>query len=391
MDDTVTLNPVGDHELAITSANVIADWHIIDSLIGQIYECAITPANWGPTIANIVETLCPVEWRSALLLSEFKSEKKSNCISSVAMTERTIDGYSQMFAVDNPYSKLAWPVRPGTMFDSSENVPQDIVENSPFQKDFLNPLGFSRVIALKLDHRSEEITFIAFLGPDGCMMDRLKRGLGILSPHLQRAIRVGCRITALQDAADAKQLATDRSPFATLTLDRNFSVLASSGRLQDYVDRAIVSIQYGRLAFCHPPSQRHLASMFDLSSRASQAFMVIDGVGHECPVLAARIPEHRAAGLGSIFTGASLIVSIGRSAGETPTLEINHLVQWFGLTPKQGQLAVALATGQNLQQYAALHGIKINTVRFQLKAIFSKTGTSSQGELLALLARLPSF
>lgn len=389
MSNIVTTSHGNSIGVASQQGVAAVDWDELNGLIGQIYECALNPEIWNATLASIVEALCPVEWRSALILSENKSEKRANCTASVDMTDVAINDYSKMFAVDNPYSQLAWPVRAGTMFDSNENAPRDIVKKSSFYTKFLEPLGYSRVVALKLDHRSEEITFIAFLGPDGCAMARLKRGLRILTPHLQRAIRVSRRIAGLQTVADAKQLAADRSPFATLTLDRGFAILASAGRVRDYVDRGIIAVQHDRLAFCNPVSQRRLTGMFDLPSQTSQAFMAIDKSGRECPVLATRIPEHTVAALGGNFVGASLMVSIGQSSGEQPVLEINHLVQWYGLTPKQGQLAAALAAGHSLQEYAASCGIQLNTVRFQLKAVFSKTGTTSQGELIALLARLP--
>ena len=63
----------------------------------------------------------------------------------------------------------------------------------------------------------------------------------------------------------------------------------------------------------------------------------------------------------------------------------------FGLTRREARVASALATGLQLQEIAALHGVGMGTVRSQLKSIFVKTGTNRQPELVALLARLLPF
>src|SRR3546814_3073935 len=111
--------------------------------------------------------------------------------------------------------------------------------------------------------------------------------------------------------------------------------------------------------------------------------------GKECPVLVARVTRQSAQQIGSVRLGASLIVTLGSSPGETPVVEIDRVAQWFGLTPAEARLAVALAAGDTLQDYAAMRSVSINAVRFLLKGIFRKTGVNSQAQLVALLARLP--
>jgi DNA-binding CsgD family transcriptional regulator len=70
-------------------------------------------------------------------------------------------------------------------------------------------------------------------------------------------------------------------------------------------------------------------------------------------------------------------------------VEIDRVAQWFALTPAEARLAVALAAGQTLQDYAALRAVSLNAARFLLKGIFRKTGATSQAQLVATLARLP--
>lgn len=56
----------------------------------------------------------------------------------------------------------------------------------------------------------------------------------------------------------------------------------------------------------------------------------------------------------------------------------------FGLTPAEGDVVRALAEGNSLAQVATDRGRSIETIRAQLKAVLSKTGTRSQAELIRL-------
>ena len=62
----------------------------------------------------------------------------------------------------------------------------------------------------------------------------------------------------------------------------------------------------------------------------------------------------------------------------------------LSLLAGHGGEAKALAGGQSLQDYAALRAVSLNAVRFLLKGIFRKTGVTSQAQLVAMVARLPS-
>src|SRR3546814_4788303 len=51
-------------------------------------------------------------------------------------------------------------------------------------------------------------------GPGDRDVERLKRGLRVLAPHMQRAMRISDRIATLDLAAGAARAAADAAPFA---------------------------------------------------------------------------------------------------------------------------------------------------------------------------------
>ena len=82
----------------------------------------------------------------------------------------------------------------------------------------------------------------------------------------------------------------------------------------------------------------------------------------------------------------ALLILLDLDACAQPSEEV--LQRAFGLTKCETKLALRLACGENLQDIADEFGITIGTARVQLKVIFSKTNTSRQAELVALLVRL---
>jgi DNA-binding CsgD family transcriptional regulator len=67
---------------------------------------------------------------------------------------------------------------------------------------------------------------------------------------------------------------------------------------------------------------------------------------------------------------------------DIPTERLRDL---YGLTPSEAQLAVKLACGDDLQSAAKSVGVGYATARTRLAAIFRKTDTKRQGELVKLL------
>ncbi len=72
---------------------------------------------------------------------------------------------------------------------------------------------------------------------------------------------------------------------------------------------------------------------------------------------------------------------------ERPSLHHDRLRELFGLTATEAAIAAELGAGRSAEEIALRQRIGIGTVRWHLKNILAKTGTSRQAEAAALLAR----
>jgi DNA-binding CsgD family transcriptional regulator len=78
------------------------------------------------------------------------------------------------------------------------------------------------------------------------------------------------------------------------------------------------------------------------------------------------------------------LIDLAPAAGPTESL----LREVFALSAAEAHLAAAIAGGKTLAEISKAEGIARETLRSQLKAVFSKTETSRQVELALLLSRL---
>ena len=354
-----------------TDHNAPAEWEVLNALIGEIYDSVLHPESWNETLARITGTLCPLSWEAAFILWESSNPPSARFVAATGLAAGVQEVYSAVYAGHHAWSRKLMRYGNGSVVDSFDIMTREEFAETEFFRNFLAPWGIDRLVAVLLDRRGGERLGLMLPGPGDRDVERLKRGLRVLAPHMQRA-------------------AADAAPFAIFSLDDQLNILAANARAARYERAGFIRTAQDRFAFTHPPSQKRLLDLVKSPDPAGLAFQTVGDGDRECPVLVARVTRQSAQQIGGVRLGASLIVTLGSSPGETPVVEIDRVAQWFGLTPAEARLAVALAAGDTLQDYAAMRAVSLNAVRFLLKGIFRKTGVTSQAQLVALLARLPA-
>jgi DNA-binding CsgD family transcriptional regulator len=66
-----------------------------------------------------------------------------------------------------------------------------------------------------------------------------------------------------------------------------------------------------------------------------------------------------------------------------------QLMLLFGLSAAEARLARALCHGETLEEYAGSQGVKLPTIKTQLRAVFAKTKTDRQVTLVSLISGIP--
>ena len=106
------------------------------------------------------------------------------------------------------------------------------------------------------------------------------------------------------------------------------------------------------------------------------------------PIVMRCLPLQEAAQM--LFFGARIFIVITDLDSKTVPHEA-VIQKVFGLTEAQARLAALLANGHSLVGAAIEIGIATETARKYLKAIFQRMSVRRQGEMIALLSRIPGL
>ena len=213
--------------------------------------------------------------------------------------------------------------------------------------------------------------------------DRLAR----LAPHFRRVIGFAEKFALSR--AKSSLSALDHLGAPAMLLDRNGTVALLNPAAEALLGPDLKLVQR-RLRAAHQPSDRDLQGLIAslLQRRCSPAKHNVGPVhirrfGRR-PLLVEAMPI---AGLvADVFLCLTAIL-LFTDLDVRPAPPADALRRAFGLTVAEARLACRLGTGEGLDEAAAALAISKETARTQLKAIFAKTGTHRQSELVAMLAR----
>lgn len=213
--------------------------------------------------------------------------------------------------------------------------------------------------------------------------------LARLIPHLARMIRLSEKFALRHASAELDTL--ERLGCAAMVLDWKGAVLRVNAHAQILIGSDL-TIRRGRLVASEAESNRDLQRLMDwvranpsLARSANPPQPVIVRRRENSPLVVEALPV---AGLAAdLFrrTRALLVITRLDRRPRPPECLLRAI---FGLTRAEERLALHLAGGDRLEDAAAALGITSNTARVQLKAIFAKTNTHRQTDLMMIMARL---
>jgi DNA-binding CsgD family transcriptional regulator len=262
---------------------------------------------------------------------------------------------------------------------------------SPLFERLLRPLGArpGPGLGMVLERSAVRVTLLLLVLPEraGWKPTADDRALlELLSPHIRESLRLHERVTRVR--MDAKALVTafdrlalgvvlmdsvGRVSFANRSADEILGVARGAGdaeRLasertrtlgQLLVDRRRVNSR-GSLVLRHPADGRPLqvfVTPFDWPDRNGEA--------------------------GRRYATAVFIGDAKRLSGDP----FDVLSELYLLTPSEAKLALLLTTGRSVEESARELGIALSTARGVLKAVFAKTETRRQSDLVRLLLTGP--
>lgn len=344
-----------------------------DRLVDEIYEAAIVPERWKDVLDRLAR-LANAE--GALLFAAAPGNPR--WLSSDNIRSRIEAWVNSPFYQNNPRGQRLVPIRePRFLTDLDAFTPEEL-EREPYYTNFLRPHGLGWCVGTSVHSPAGDTLVLSVekAYDKGPVPRQVAEQLDPLRPHLARAALLSARFGLERARATVESLNMIGLPAAVL--GHGGKVLAVNDALLGYAPDIRVGAG-SQLEFANQATQDFFAAVREGRSgrsipvprtRTSAAF-----VAHLLPMR----------GLGrDVFTGAELLLYVTpviQQPGPPPEI----LQALFDLSPAEARVAAMIAEGSSVAATAEALSVKPNTVRMQLKAVFSKTGTSRQAELVSLL------
>jgi DNA-binding CsgD family transcriptional regulator len=208
-----------------------------------------------------------------------------------------------------------------------------------------------------------------------------------VGPYLAKIVSLARKFAAF-DAA-SKLSALERVNSAAIVIDAAGRATQMNSPAQNLLG-ADFNLVRGRLTTHDPASNRRLqqliSSALHTAPGGAQSYAPIVVDRDDAPWLLVEAMPVTAFG-SDLFSAGRLILLLNDLASPLRP-EATQLRAAFGLTVAEAKIAAKVASGMGVDGAAASLGVKRETARSQLKAVFAKTNTRRQAELAALVARL---
>jgi DNA-binding CsgD family transcriptional regulator len=356
----------------------------LNSLIGAIYDCAITPSLWPDVLQRICEYSDSAAGTLAVVNLQTGQEYTMVNIGIA-------DEYNQLYKEKYHCTDLfIHPLLARDLADpaiSSDLVSDEQLLGSRIYREWAQPQGFRDTLMTMFTRQPTHLSFMGLTRRlEQRRYDESDRAMvRQLAPHLQRALTISdfikCRAVEVHRFAellDSITTATWVIDSARRVLHANLAATGVMGRndvLAVYTGiLTITGVPLARLVDEHrkTPSLRPLPETYRIQRRDPDVSLVI-------VVMPLWSPGRDAGGLDDHQYAIFM-----QEGNQLSPLASDIWLKLFGLTGSELRVLQGLVEGRDAAEIADLYGVARSTVKTQLLSLFRKTGTSRQAELVKL-------
>lgn len=373
-----------------------ADFAEQSQLIGSIYDCALDPALWSPTLQKICAAL---DGHSAgVVVLDF-----------MGTGDRLVRDWGPT---------TTWAERIGTVLDSVKQIhrqflgmtgprleepiilPRDLasqvnVFTTPFYKEWAEPQSIHQVMeAVALSETTRlGLLCVTRQVDHGYFTDEHAALLRHLAPHIRRAITISDLLDLRTVERQAFAAVIDSLPTGVCIVGEGGEILHANAAAKSMLQsKGPIRSEDGRLRGLQKEGTAELMSAIE-TARENEAGIGSHGIG-----VPLRHPDGRpsVAHILPLATGdlrtrlvpQALAAVFVNGDGPASFGNLEAVGRSFGYTAAETRIAGLILAGKTLADAAAELSVGESTAKTHLQHVFSKSGVSRQVDLVSLLNRL---
>lgn len=362
-------------------------------LIQQLYASAGTTEGWHAFLDDLRVTL---HGSAANLISHSRVSHTGNVMVTTLADPELAETYRQHWGALDPWahSPKQSQLRHRTVTVGDELIGHSEFKRTAFYADFARRYDAVRVIGTVVDAEvlSTSVLSINRSEPRPPFGERDVELLEALVPHVRRALQLHRRLTAADIASEDFASVINASHHAVFLIEKGGKISFMNRAASDLTAiRDGLAVEHGELRGSRAADTTRLRSVIGSAITTSNGH----GIGPGGTVVLGRPSGRRSLVVlvcplsrqRPMFPGvesASAVVFV-TDPDQVDVPDEGMLGALFGLTSAEAKLTRLLAQGVTLAKAATRLGVRRETVRSRVKAIFEKTNTHRQADLIRLV------
>ncbi|HJS98218.1 MAG TPA: helix-turn-helix transcriptional regulator [Terriglobales bacterium] len=362
----------------------------LSRLLLTLYSAPASPQLWPNFLEQFVEVL---GISGAGIVCQDKKRVKYGYSATTRVDPELLRAYHTYYGKLDPQIPPIAQIVPGQISLGHELCDPEKFRRTEYFNDFVAKYDISLYCALPTSKTTESVEAVTFY--TGFHDETPGKGtlelIRLMTPHLQTALHLRRRMIDLRAQSSSLESAMDLMEYGIMFLDSGRNVLWMNRSAESLLRRADgLSCRGGCLHVSFRIEFERLRSLIESSAGTANGKGAGSGgsmlVSRESarPLTVTVAPLTNVEGRG-ISGAAAVLFVYDPELQVKPPLDL--LQQGYGLTKAEARLALVLVEGHSLKDAAEKCSVTHNTVRSQLKSIFTKTGVRHQGELIRLLLR----
>lgn len=355
-------------------------------LVGMIYDAALDESKWTPFLERFAAAL---GGSSALIRDVNLQTHKAGFVASTGYDPAWQAAYCNHYVKIDYLSTGLAQFNAGAIKTSDQVFQLSKQCKTEYYNDYSLPQDKPHAIGTFLvKSGNETLMFAAQRGKHaGAFGEEQAQLMHILAPHVKRAAQIHRQIHTVTTEKEHAHTVLDQIRMGVILTNHSASPL--------YLNRAaeLMMTQDVGLGFVH----NKLAS-YSPAETAQLHKLIADtslGIGGDMRISMPNKTDFLHCVVTPVSPEMAFMLDPANSSdcaalflSRPGSLQLSpkRLVTLYKITPAEARLAARLAALRTLEEASDDLGISISTARTQLKSVFNKTGTSSQSELLMLLA-----
>ncbi len=363
----------------------------LSHLIGGIYDASLDPALWPSVLEEIAGFL------TASVVNFFSQDaviKTANIYYVHGIAPAYLQAYFDTYVSINPMFPATLFFEVGKVVSQDEIIPRSELNQTLFFREWLQPQGWVDAMATVLEKSATSCAVVA-VGRherEGLIDDEAKRRMGLIVPHLRRALLIGKIIDLHKVEAAALADTLDGLAAAMFLVNAGGHIVHANAAGHVMLNEAsVVRAASGKFAAVDAAADDALHDIF-MSAEGGDAAVGMTGVAvpltsrdsdrYIAHVLPLTSGARRRAGV----TYAAVAAVFVRKAALDLLHPLEVIAASFKLTPAEMRVLMMVVQFSGVGEIAPALGLSEATVKTHLQHIFAKTGTSRQVDLVKVVA-----